>query len=127
VILGLGIDSVDIGRVEQLLTRHKDRALSRLFTADESRYACRRPQPARHLAARLAAKEAAYKALAGNALARGIGWREIEVVIAPDSPPRLQLHGLAAQRAAEMGVVKTWVSLTHSDHSAMAIVVLESD
>ena len=127
MILGLGIDAVDIGRVEQLLARHQDRALARLFTPDEARYACRRPQPARHLAARLAAKEAAYKALAGNALARAIGWREIEVLISTDSAPRLQFHGLAARRAVEMHVSRTWVSLTHSDHSAMAVVILEGE
>ena len=98
---------------------------SRLFTADEVAYALARPLPAQHLAARLAAKEAAFKALSGNSLARGIGWKEIEVVRG-DEHPTLTLHGRAADRAAELGVTSIWVSLTHSATTAGAVVVLES-
>jgi len=126
VIVGLGIDTVDIPRVERLLARHPKRAARKLFTAAEHGYASMRPVPARHLAARLAAKEAAYKALAGNALARSIGWREIEVVLADDGRPSLELHGKAAHRAAELGVTRSWLSLSHADHSAVAVVILES-
>jgi holo-[acyl-carrier protein] synthase len=125
VILGLGIDLVDIERVERLLERKGNRALARLFTAGEAAYAGRRPQPARHLAARFAAKEAAFKALAGNELARTIGWRDIEVVTHGDGRPDLLLHGAAASRAAEIGVRRAHLSLTHSDATAAAVVVLE--
>src|SRR5436309_3558055 len=62
VILGLGIDAVDIGRVERMFADKRDRMLVRLFTEDELSYVRGRPAPAQHLAARLAAKEAAYKA-----------------------------------------------------------------
>lgn len=127
MILGLGVDAVDLGRVEELLARHGSRAVARLFTAAEASYASRRGHPTRHFAARLAAKEAAYKALAGNDLARGIGWREIEVLPGPDGAPRLELHGGAARRATELGATRVWVSLTHSDSSAVAVVVLEGD
>jgi len=125
MIAGIGIDRVDIARVDRLLDAKGERALRRLFTADEVAYALARPLPAQHLAARLAAKEAAFKALSGNSLARGIGWREIEVV-RNDERPTLALHGRAAERAAELGVSNIWVSLTHSATTAGAVVVLES-
>ena len=125
MISGVGIDLVDIARVDRLLDSKGERALRRLFTADEVAYALARPLPAQHLAARLAAKEAAFKALSGSSLARGIGWREIEVVRG-DEHPTLALHGRAADRAAELGVTSIWVSLTHSATTAGAVVVLES-
>ena len=126
MIVGLGVDAVDIARVDQLLTRHPLRAVARLFTAGEASYAGSRPDPIRHFAARLAAKEAAYKALEGNELARAIGWREIEVVAGHDGSPSLTLHGRAARRATEIGAARVWVSLTHSDNSAVAVVIVEA-
>jgi holo-[acyl-carrier protein] synthase len=126
VIVGLGIDAIDIARVERLIARHPDRAVMRLFTAREAAYARARIRPAVHFAARVAAKEAAYKALAGNDLARAIGWREIEVIVGPDGSPMLALSGKAARRAAQMHAERVWVSLTHSDHAAAAVVILES-
>jgi holo-[acyl-carrier protein] synthase len=125
VIAGIGIDLVDIARVERLLDAKGERALRRLFTTNEVAYALARPLPAQHLAARLAAKEAAFKALAGNSLARGIGWREIEVVRGQDGPT-LVFHGKAAERVAELCVTSVWVSLTHSRTTAAATVVLET-
>ncbi len=125
MIAGVGIDLVDIARVDKLLDAKGERALRRLFTSDEVDYALARALPAQHLAARLAAKEAAFKALAGNSLARTIGWREIEV-IRGEHGPTLALHGRAAARAAELGVTSIWVSLTHSATTAGAVVVLEA-
>ncbi len=126
MIVGVGVDAIDIDRVESMIARHRQRAIERLFTAGEAAYAAARPHPARHLAARLAAKEAAYKALAGNDLARGIAWREIEVQVSTDGAPTLALHGLASRRAAELRVGRQWVTLTHSDRAAIAMVVLEA-
>lgn len=126
MIAGIGLDLVDIARVDRLLDAKGERALRRLFTANEVAYALARPLPAQHLAARLAAKEAAFKALAGTALARGIGWREIEVVRG-DARPTLAFHGRAAERAAELGVTTVWVTLTHNATTAGAMVVLETD
>jgi holo-[acyl-carrier protein] synthase len=125
VIAGIGVDLVDIARVDKLLDAKGERALRRLFTSEEVAYAHSRPLPAQHLAARLAAKEAAFKALSGNRLARGIGWKEIEVVRG-EHGPTLALHGRAAERAAELGVTSIWVSLTHSATTAGAVVVLEA-
>lgn len=119
------MDLVDIPRVERLLQRHGDRAARRLFTAAEVWYASQRAEPARHLAARVAAKEAAFKALAGTERARCIGWHDLEVTVGGDRIPRLSLHGLALDRARQLDVASIWLSLTHSDATAAAVVILE--
>ncbi len=126
MIVGVGIDLVDIERVERMIAERGEQATNKLFTEREAHYAMSRAHPARHFAARFAAKEAAYKALAGNELARGIGWRDLEVLRDPESgQPRLELHGRAAERAAELGVTRVLLSLTHSHATAAAVVVLE--
>jgi holo-[acyl-carrier protein] synthase len=111
---GIGIDLIEIGRVERALAR-RPRLAERLFTPGELAYARERARPGRHLAARFAAKEATIKALGGG----GIAPREIEVV--GSTPPRLVLHGSAARRAAAHGV-ELAVSLTHSRELAAAAV-----
>lgn len=127
MIRGIGMDMADIDRIARVLARHPERARRRLFTEGERAYCDRRAQPARHFAARFAAKEAAYKALAGSAEARHIHWLEIEVANSPlDGRPTLLLHGTAAKRAAELGVGTVHITLTHSDEVAAAVVVLES-
>lgn len=127
MIVGVGTDVVDIARVRRMLDARGDRMLRRLFTAAEAAYSCARPDPATHLAARLAAKEAAFKALAGNELARGIGWHDLEVLPFNGTRPEISLHGRAHTRATELGVVHAWLSLTHSETTAVAFVVLERD
>ena len=126
MIVGVGVDLVDVARVERMLDAKGERALRRLFTAGELAYAQGRPHPARHLAARVAAKEAAFKALSAHAEARGIGWREMEVVAAAHAQPTLALHGAAERCAAALGVRHAWLSLTHSDATAGAVVILEA-
>jgi holo-[acyl-carrier protein] synthase len=127
VIVGLGVDLVEIERVRRLMGSRGDRAMARLFTDGERAYAGYRVDPARHFAARIAAKEAAFKALAGNDLARGIGWRELEVFARPGGGPLLRLHGRAERRAAELGVTRVLVTISHTDTTAAAVVVLEKD
>lgn len=125
MIVAIGIDIVEIARVERLLASKGEHALRKLFTDAERSYALRRPRPAVHLAARVAAKEAAYKALRGTQAARAIGWRELEVVLGEDGSPSLLLHEGAANRAIQMGVSRIHLSLTHAAGSAAAVVVLE--
>lgn len=125
MICGLGVDAVEIDRVERMYNELGERMLRRLFTGDELAYITDKRAPAQHLAVRLAAKEAAYKALAGTELARGIGWRDVEVVSREDGAPRLRLHGRAAQRFAEVGGTTIHLSLTHSVTTAIAVVVIE--
>ena len=109
---GVGIDLIEIERVERALER-RPRLADRLFTEAELAYARERARPGRHLAARFAAKEAVIKALG-----RPVPPREIEVVAG--RPPKLRLHGQAADVADGAEIA---ISLTHSRESAAAIAI----
>ena len=125
MILGIGVDAIDIPRVEKMFADRGDRMLPRLFSAGEVVYLSDKAFPAQHMAVRLAAKEAAYKALSGNELARGIGWRDVEVVTREDGSPEIRLHGRAESRFLELGATSIHVSLTHSQTTAIAVVIVE--
>jgi holo-[acyl-carrier protein] synthase len=112
----VGVDLIEIERLEQALAR-RPRLAERVFWPAELA-AADRGRPARHLAARFAAKEAALKCLGIG----GLGLRDVEVVGGGNSAPTLQLHGRAAQAAERLGVELS-VSLTHSRELAAAVVV----
>ena len=122
--VGVGVDLVDIERVDALIERHGERAIARLLTASEKAYCLGMPRPAQHIAARLAAKEAAYKALQRAGNARSVGWRDTEVLLNGDGSPTLKFHGRADEAAARLNVHEALVSLTHSQRSAAAVVIL---
>ena len=123
-VIGVGIDLVDLDRVARLLTDKGDHALARLFTDEERAYLATRPDPTGNAAARIAAKEAVYKALQTLPGARAIGWRDIEVIRNGDGRPAILLHGHAAHLAATRGGLAIQISLTHSATSAGAIAVI---
>jgi holo-[acyl-carrier protein] synthase len=125
-VIGVGIDLVDLERVKALLTNKGDHAMTRLFTESEREYLASRPDPTGHAAARIAAKEAVYKAMQSLPEARGVGWREIEVSRDLEGRPAIRLHGLAERLSREVGGLRIQVSLTHSATSAGAIAVVES-
>lgn len=118
--MGVGIDLVEIARVEEALARRPGLA-ERLFTDAERAYAQGRARPAQHLAARFAAKEAVAKALA---LEAGWSMREVEVV-SDGGPPAIRLHGAVAAHAAALGVGAVAVSLTHARETAGAVAMTE--
>ena len=122
MILGLGTDLVSIGRVEELLSRHGERFLSRVFTPTERAQCLGRARPAIHLTARLAAKEAAMKAL-GTGWSLGVRWQDVEVHSRGDIPPSIHLDGVAKTRADARGIRQTLVSLSHDGGYALAVVV----
>lgn len=121
-ILGIGLDATEIDRIAEVLARHGDRFLHRVYTDGEIAYCRRHRDPAPSLAARFAAKEAAMKAL-GTGAARGVTWRDIEV-IRGGGPPQLQLHGGAARRFDAMGAKSSLITLTHARQLAIAHVML---
>lgn len=123
--VGVGVDLVEVARVQAIITDKGARVFERLLTPAERAYCESRPDPATHVAVRLAAKEAVYKALQGSEAARGIGWREIEVTRAPDGQPDVILSGLAATRARELRVARVLLSLSHTHLAAVAVAVLE--
>jgi holo-[acyl-carrier protein] synthase len=124
-IIGLGFDVTDIPRVAEMYERYGERFLRRVFTDGEIAYCTRRRNPVPHLAGRFAAKEAAMKAL-GTGHSRGVLWKDVEV-FREGGPPQLRLHGGAARRASEMGVVRALLTITHSDALAMAQVILQGN
>ena len=125
MIVGSGIDLVEIGRIQRSMERYGQRFLDRVFTAAEQAYCLRKKKAAESLAARFAAKEAAAKAL-GTGISHGVNWLEIEVVREPSGRPTLQFHGRASEIAARLGAVRASLSITHSNETAMASVLLEN-
>jgi holo-[acyl-carrier protein] synthase len=121
-IIGIGLDATEVPRVADVIARHGDRFLARIFTEDEIAYCQAHRHAAQHFAARFAVKEAAMKAL-GTGFSRGVVWRDIEVV-RHGGPPQLQLHGAAAERFAALGGRSSAVTITHTDTLAMAHVIL---
>ena len=115
-----GIDIIEIARVRAVLERHGERFLRRVFTEDEVRH-CRGRAP--ELAARFAAKEAVMKALGTGA--RGVGWRDIEILPNRRGKPLVFLHGRGARRGERIELRGLDVSLTHSREFAMASAVGE--
>lgn len=116
--LQVGVDIVEISRVEAVLERFGERFLQRIYTPAEQAL-CRGRAP--ELAVRFAAKEATMKALGTGR--RGVGWREIEVLSDRRGRPLLYLHGRAQERAAELGLQHFAVSLSHERQLAVATVV----
>jgi holo-[acyl-carrier protein] synthase len=116
-VTGIGIDIVDVARLERLLARWP-RMAGRLFTDAELSYSSGRHRPAQHLAARFAAKEATFKALGSGWPA--VAWHDVEVV-PTDRGPRLALRGRAAELA---GGAQGMVSLSHDGGMAIAQVLL---
>jgi holo-[acyl-carrier protein] synthase len=121
-ILGIGLDATDIPRVEKAIARYGDRFVHRIFTEAEIAYCSAKHRPAPHYAGRFAAKEAAMKAL-GTGLARGVAWRDIEVVRG-DGPPCLTFHGAALGHFQRLGATSSLLTITHADALALAQVLI---
>lgn len=125
MIVGVGIDILEVARLSDALDRHGDRFVERVFTGAERAACDLRGDRVLALAARFAAKEACLKAL-GTGWAEGLGFRDVEVLRDGNRPPRLVFHGAAARRAEVLGVTRSHVSLSHQPGMAAAVVVLES-
>lgn len=121
-VVGIGIDLVDCGRIERMLSDHGQAFLDRVYTPAEQAYCGRSRNQVERLAARYAAKEAALKAL-GTGMRDGMSWTEIEVSHDALGAPVVTLHGEVARVAAARGVGRLAVSLTHAGGLAMAEVM----
>src|SRR5438105_2626753 len=126
MIVAIGIDLVEIDRIEEVFKRRGDRFRGRVFTDQEVSYCENRATRFASYAARFAAKEAVMKAL-GTGWSDGIRWRDVEVVPGNSGAPTIQLHGRALERLREIGAVNAHVSLTHSGNMAIAQVILEAN
>jgi holo-[acyl-carrier protein] synthase len=124
MIVGTGIDLVEIERIRRSVERYGRRFLDRVYTAAERSYCLRKRNSAESFAARFAAKEAGAKAL-GTGINHGVTWLEIEVVRETGGRPVIVFHGRARERAERLGMRSAALSLTHTGSLAMASVVLE--
>jgi len=118
-IIGLGVDIIEIARLEGSIQRHGRSFIDRLFLAGEQAYCGPQREPARCYAARFAAKEAVAKAL-GTGIGEHLGWHDIEVRRKASGEPFVILHGTGAETAKRMGISEILLSLSHSEHYAVA-------
>jgi holo-[acyl-carrier protein] synthase len=125
LVRGIGIDLCEISRVEEALARHGARFVARVFREGEVRRAPSSRRFAEHVAGLFAAKEAAMKAL-GTGM-RGVAFRELAITRLPGGPPRLALYGRALERGRVLGVTSAHVTITHSQATAAAVVLLLGD
>jgi holo-[acyl-carrier protein] synthase len=124
MIIGTGIDIVEIARIRSIMEKLKDRFIPRVFTAAEQQFCSAHRDPAPHFAARFAAKEALFKAL-GTGWAKGVTWLDVEVLRERPGAPVMTLYGEAKRLSEQIGASKTHVTLSHSDQWAIAMVILE--
>lgn len=121
MILGVGVDIIEVQRIDAALRRHGERFLRRVFTDDEVAVCTGRRQEAPCFAARFAVKEAVMKALGCGW--GPIGWRDIEVERAANGKPTVRLEGAAARLANNKGVDVVHISLAHVERTAIAYAV----
>jgi holo-[acyl-carrier protein] synthase len=127
LIVGSGIDIAEVERVRSALTgSYGDRFRQRVFTAAEIAYVESKANRYERYAARFAAKEAGMKAI-GTGWRGGIRWTDFEVANLPSGKPTLRLHGKAAEIAGRLGVRNITLSLTHTEATGMAFVILEGN
>jgi len=123
-LLGLGMDLVEIDRIEDSVKKFGDRFLRRIFHPHEVQYAQSQARPATHLAARFAAKEAAAKAF-GTGIGHALPWLGMEISRHSSGEPFLRFHAAGAALAKHRGVLRTLVTLTHTrTHSAATVALL---
>ncbi len=127
MIVGIGIDAVEVARMERLLERSGARAWTRLFTPLEKKH-CMEATSSRRRAERAASnfalKEAVSKAL-GTGMAGGVRFRDIEVLRTVRGRPTVTLHGRAREEAVRRGVEAIHASVTHEQGIAIGVVILE--
>ena len=121
-VIAHGVDFVEIRRISELIDRHGQAFLDRVFTGVEQDYCRDRRRSLEHLAGRFAAKEAVLKVM-GTGWRSGIAWTDVEVVNAPSGQPSIRLYGRCAEIAAERGIEQVLISISHTDTHAMASAI----
>jgi len=121
-VLGIGTDITECLRIAQMIERHGELFVDRVYTADEIRYCQRRKQSTQHFTGRWAAKEAVLKAL-GTGWRRGISWRDVEVQNEPGGKPSIVLRGGAREAADRMGISEVLISISHCRSHATAFAI----
>ncbi|MGB0775298.1 MAG: holo-ACP synthase, partial [Akkermansiaceae bacterium] len=121
-IFGIGIDVVEVERVESSLAEFGERFTGKLFTKAEQEYCAKQKRPSIHYAARFAAKEAVAKAF-GTGIGKDLGWLDMEIRRRPSGEPEVFLSGGGAKFAEANNITEIKISLTHAHHYAAANAV----
>lgn len=121
-LFGIGIDVVEVERIESSMAEFGERFASKVFTADERAYCDSQRRPGLHYAARFAAKEAVAKAF-GTGIGKELGWLDMEIARKESGEPELRLSGAGKAFAERTGIVEVKISLTHAKHYAAANAV----
>ena len=121
-LFGIGIDVVEVERIESSMAEFGERFATKIFTAAERAYCESQRRPAIHYAARFAAKEAVAKAF-GTGIGKDLGWLDMEIVRKDSGEPELVLSGVGQAYAKEKGIAEVKISLTHAHHYAAANAV----
>lgn len=124
MILGTGVDIMEVPRMEASINRFGDHFLKRVFTDAEIAYCDSKTNRFERYAARFAAKEAALKAI-GTGWRGGISWRDVEVQRQKGGRPVIAYSGKAGEVSARLGVKRAWLSISHTKEYAIAQVIVE--
>lgn len=122
MIIGLGTDIIEVVRIGEMIERHGEMFLQRVYTEQEIRYCQRRKAAMQHYAGRWAAKEAVMKTL-GTGFSKGIGFKDIEVCSRKSGAPYLVLHGGAGEIAAQLGINEVLITISHCRAYATATAI----
>jgi len=125
-LIAHAVDIVHVPRIARILHEQGDRFLSRVFTKAEAEYALQAPHPAERLAARFAAKEAAFKAL-HTGWPLGVAWTDVEVAKLPSGAPIYHFHNAFAKLAHQHAATTWFLSLSHSGEYAIASAIATND
>lgn len=123
MIIGTGVDIVEVSRIKNATLKWKEDFLRKIFTDKELEYSKHRSTSYQHLAARFAAKEAVLKAL-GNGMTNRVEWRDIEVWNEESGKPNVRLSGEVDRLSKRMGVSDIIISISHTRTYAIANVIL---
>lgn len=124
MIRGIGIDSIELARIERVYREYGQRFLDRIYAPGEQAYSLRYADPIPRLAARFAAKEACMKAL-GTGWNDGVRWRDIVVANTTFGKPELEISGRARRYLGRLEATRVHLTITHSNEQATAVVILE--
>lgn len=121
-VIGIGTDIVECLRIAQMIERHGDLFIQRVYTSHEIEYCSTRRAATQHYAGRWAAKEAVLKAM-GTGWVRGISWRDVEVRNAPGGKPTVALAGGARQICEDRAIADILISISHCRSHATAYAI----
>ncbi|PIQ97351.1 MAG: holo-[acyl-carrier-protein] synthase [Nitrospinae bacterium CG11_big_fil_rev_8_21_14_0_20_56_8] len=124
MIFGIGIDIVEIGRIQKSMEKYAERFEGKLFTPEEIEFCRSRSNPVLHFAGRFAVKEAVLKCL-GTGMTGGIGWKDLEVVSEPSGRPILRLHGKGKELFESLKLKAIHISISHGQDYAVAQALAE--